>query len=56
MEVMSRYQVLPGANPLPWFSGCPIQLHTVRLVQDRLADRVLLQLLALNVTDQPIKS
>lgn len=56
MEATSRYQVLPGANPLPWFSGCPIQLHTVRLVLDRLADRVLLQLLALNVTDQPIKS
>lgn len=56
MEVMSRYQVLPSKQPLPWFSGCPIQLHTVRLVQDRLADRVLLQILALNVTDQPIKS
>lgn len=56
MDATSRYQVIPGANPLPWFSGCPIQLQSVRLVQDRLADRVLLQLLALNVTDQPIKS
>lgn len=56
MDATTRYQVIPGANPLPWFSGCPIQLQSVRLVQDRLADRVLLQLLALNVTDQPIKS
>lgn len=56
MEVMSRYQVLPNDGPLPWFSGCPIQLHTVQLVRDQLSARVLLRLLALNVTDQPVKS
>ena len=56
MEVLSRYQVLPREGPLPWFSGSPMQLHTVQLVLDQLSGRVLLQILAQNMTDQPMKS
>ena len=56
MEVLSRYQVLPVEGPLPWFSGSPMQLHTVQLVLDQLSGRVLLQILAQNMTDQPMKS